>query len=75
MNTETEMKQKMRLTITKIRRQTTSSGGIGHLMTFDTDKPTVTNPIADRNIREIDAPTDAMPDDHSNSKMTKEGEN
>lgn len=75
MNTETEMKQKLRLTITKIRRQTTSSGGIGHLMTFDTDKPTVTNPIADRNIREIDAPIEAMPDDHSNPKRTEEGEN
>ena len=69
------MKQKLRLTITKIRRQTTSSGGIGHLPTFDTDKLTVTNPIAGRNIREIDAPTDTTPDDHSDPKMTKEGEN
>ena len=69
------MKQKLRLTITKIRRQTTSSDGIGHRTTFDTDKPTVTNLIADRNIREIDAPIDRMPDDHANPKMTKEDEN
>ena len=62
------MKQKLRLTITKIRRETISSGGIGHLAP-------VTNRIADRNIREINAPTDTMPDDYSNKKMTKEGKN
>ncbi len=88
------MKQRLRLTITRIRRQTTSSDGIGHRETcpqiiretdepapaqsiaaFDFENPVVANPIADRHIREINAPTNTMPDDYVNQKMTKEGKN
>ena len=77
------MKQKLRLTITRIRRQTTSSDGIGHresapakpTASFDLENPIDANPIADRNIYEINAPTNPMPDDYVSQKMTKEGKN
>lgn len=73
----------MRLTITKIRRQTTLSGGTGHpetcpqiirvtdepapaqsIAAFDFENPVIANSIADRNICEINAPTNTMPDDY-----------
>ncbi len=88
------MKQKLRLTITRIRRQTTLSGGIGHreacpqiirvtdepapaqpIASFDFENPVVTNPIADRHIREINAPANTMPNDYENLKIIKDGKN
>ena len=88
------MKQKLRLTITRIRRQTTSRGDIGNretgpqviretdepapaqlIASFDFENPIGANPISDRNIREIHVPTNAMPDDYVNQKMTKVGKN